>query len=160
MRQFAVVGVLCGLMALAASPAAHAQSGYIRSIQAQSDSTKSPLPKINLPKPEWEKMLDIQATDGTAPVPSCGDPSVILTVRDGIVDVMNEKYERAGGRGALVKKADLGEVWVKPTFSGRFVCNMTVQLDVPFTGPEEWQFQTIARNGKSSVAFFNLSSRS
>ncbi len=140
--------------------AAQAQSGWARSIHTYGDAAKSDLPKINEPQPEWEKVMDLQPTDGTATVPSCDDLNVIATVRDGILEVFNRLFRgvsSSGGFGQMFNKVDMAPVWVHPTITGRNVCNTEINVpEMPMIQTERWRFQTYAADGTAYVFFYDL----
>lgn len=138
---------------------ARAQSGWARPLHVYDATQKTDLPTINQPQPQWAKVMDIQMTDGTTTVPSCGDPDVIATVREGMLVAINQVFDsisRAGGFGRMFTKISLAPVWVHPTYSGSYVCNTEITLpEMPEMAVEHWKFQTFAKDGQVLVFFYD-----
>lgn len=138
---------------------ARAQSGWERPLYVYDSDKKADLPAIKQPQPQWAKVVDIQATDGTTTVPTCGDPDVVASVRDGILHVINQVFEsisRAGGFGRMFNRINMEPVWVHPAYSGGYVCNTEITLpEMPDMLLEHWKFQTFAKDGKALVFFYD-----
>lgn len=150
---------LAVLLSAASINPAFGQTGWIRQIGKYDDTGKRDLPAINGPQSDWSSVADIQSSDGTATVPPCGDLDVVGTVRDGILSSTNRQFQAAGGNGDLAKHASMSTVWVHPSDSGRYVCDVVVQLDIPFTRAEKWEFETFANDGRANVFFYDADSQ-
>jgi len=149
------------LSVLLGAQEATAQVGWITPLEQSAPDKLTALPKINLPKPEWSKVLDIKSSDGTASVPPCSDPVVVATVRDGIVRVANGAYRASGGRGDMVTGLAMGPVWVHPTYGDSYVCDMQVSLQTPIpTSPFELKFQSLAKDGNPEVFYYDVNGAS
>ena len=154
MGRVALILAACVIL-LASAPKAEAQKGFTDPLEANAESLGGSLPAINQPQPGWSPVLDLQQSDGTSPVPSCSDPAVIATVRDGILESINNQYQSDGATGTLANKAALSTIWVHPTYTGGTVCDMQVQVDVPLTGRDNWEFEPYATNGQTQVFFYD-----
>lgn len=139
------------LLAIALTGAARAQSptGWAASIGVYD---KTGLPAINQPQPEWSKVVDIVTTDGTAPVPPCGDLNVIATVRNGISRYFSSLAGDVQGNDSI--KIAMTPIWVHETFSGRYVCDTTIDFSDYPLGNEPWKFETFAKDGRALVFFY------
>jgi hypothetical protein len=103
-------------------------------------------------------VADLKTSGGTAPVPSCGDPSAIASVRNAILEVDRDEWRQSSGETDptdMLKWAKFDTVWVHPAFSGRFVCSAYVTVDVPGTKASQFEFETYAENGQTKVFFYD-----
>jgi len=138
---------------------ARAQTGWSKPIQKYVDALKASLPTINQPQPDWQKVTDLKQTDGTVAVPACGDPDVVATVREGILESLNAPFASvitAQGGEKMFNKVDMGPVWVHPALSGGYVCDTTITVpEMKIINGGRWKFETFAEDGKARVFYYN-----
>ena len=84
---------------------------------------------------------------------------MLATVRDGILQSINNEAPMGDGQ-PLVSKNLLSTVWAHATYSQGTVCNMRTQVDLPYPGAEEWEFQPFASNGEINVFFYDKDDQS
>jgi len=119
------------------------------------------LPQINQPQSGWSQVADIIDTDGTAPTTSCGTYPIIAILQAGILEAANQQFQGislTGGFGQMFNGVNLSPVWVHESHTGRMVCDTTATLlmsDGSNAGltPEEYQFETFAKDGAEYVQF-------
>ena len=150
------VSVIVFVAVLVSPAVARAQQGWLQELQ--NDLDKAALPEIKQPQPGWKNVMDIHDTDGTAETPSCGDPDVVATVRNGIIKALNRGFPGLTNGDVMVHKISMKPVWVHPTFSGRDVCDTGIGIpEMPFiTDADQWKFQTFARDGEALVFFYSV----
>lgn len=166
MRKAYLASVLWSVLL---APAAQAQIGYYRAIEPPDAVTSTDKVKVMQPQPGWKPVLDITESDGTAQVPSCGQPNVIDSVKNGILQYWNGKFRSVtAGQFEMFSDVDMGTVWVHPALSGGFVCDATIKLlssdhgaDADnFIAPEPYKFETFAKDGQAYVFFLDINPQS
>lgn len=147
------------LASMCLSAPAYAHSGWSYPVVRQDvQANDGPPPKMKGPDPSWEKVSDLQDSDGTVNVASCSDPTIVALVRSDIVDALNSEGPQLSN--PAVTKADVDEVWVHQTVSSREVCTMKVKLEGPIsvaTGTDQYAFQTYTNDGSAKLFFENKS---
>ena len=154
--------LLATLLSMSAIPA-HAKTGYYLPIEPSSSVAGKETFKVMKPQPGWHKVLGIIASDGTTKTPSCSQTNVIDTVKKGILSYWNNRYNSVtAGNYQMFDDVDMGAIWVHPTFSGGFVCDVNVRLMSKTKGlgtmlaPESYKFETFAQDGKAYVFYVDV----